>query len=64
MAVIKRITGHKSIQTLQEYIDVTPAEIAKVLEVLQLQTVPNDSDALRQGKKSDFPRNFNAFSSR
>ncbi|MGB3511425.1 MAG: site-specific integrase [Microcoleaceae cyanobacterium] len=34
LAVIKQITGHKNIQTLQEYIEVTPAEIAKVLEML------------------------------
>lgn len=34
LATIQQITGHKSIQTLQEYIDVSPAEVAKVLETL------------------------------
>ncbi|MDJ0553503.1 MAG: site-specific integrase [Microcoleaceae cyanobacterium MO_207.B10] len=34
LATIKAITGHKSIQTLQGYITVTPAEVSKALEVL------------------------------
>ncbi len=32
LPVIRKATGHKSIQTLQEYVEVTPAEVAKMLE--------------------------------
>lgn len=32
LPVIRKVTGHKSIQTLQEYIEVSPLEVAKMLE--------------------------------
>ncbi len=32
LPVIRKATGHKSIQTLQEYVEVTPLEVAKMLE--------------------------------
>jgi len=34
LEIIRQITGHKSIKTLQEYIEVSPEEVSKVLETL------------------------------
>lgn len=32
LPVIKKLTGHKSIQVLQEYVEVSPLEVSKMLE--------------------------------